>query len=472
MKAISKIFLLFVVLHTVSWIAPQKASAQLSVDFQVFYDDLSPYGNWVDNSDYGYVWAPDVSSGFSPYSTNGHWIYTYAGWTWVSNYSWGWAPFHYGRWFYDRYYGWLWAPDTEWGPGWVSWRRSNDYYGWAPIGPGISIDIAYGSGYNLPHNQWTFVRNRDFGRTNINNYYINNSNNVTIINNTTVINNIRRDDGRNSRYNAGPDRTEVERRAGRKFAPVALTESNKPGQNLSNGKLQMYRPRVEKNNSVGRKPVPSKVANLEDVKNSRQRSTESRPQKENQPNKVQPSKQQSNDQPTKQPPQQRSDQPAKQPVKQEPRKDQPTKQPPQQRSDQPAKQPVKQEPRNDQPTKQPPQQRSDQPVPQPVKQEPRKDQPTKQPPQQRSDQPVPQPVKQEPRKDQPTNQPPQQRSDQPVQQPVKQEPRKDQPTNQPPQQRSDQPAKQPVKQEPPKDQPTKKQRKGIDKRVAKYWIGK
>ena len=181
MKAMTKVFILFLGLNAVTWIAPQKASAQLSIDFQIFYDDLSPYGNWVDNSDYGYVWSPDVYSGFSPYSTNGYWIYTYAGWTWVSNYSWGWAPFHYGRWFYDNNYGWAWAPDNEWGPGWVTWRSSDDYYGWAPIGPGISIDIAYGNGYNLPYNQWTFVRNGDFGSTNINNYYISTTNNTTII---------------------------------------------------------------------------------------------------------------------------------------------------------------------------------------------------------------------------------------------------------------------------------------------------
>lgn len=370
MKAISKIFSLLVLFNIVTWIAPQKASAQVSVDFQIFYDDLSPYGNWVDNSDYGYVWSPDVYSGFSPYSTNGHWIYTYAGWTWVSDYSWGWAPFHYGRWFYDRYYGWLWAPDTEWGPGWVSWRRSNDYYGWAPIGPGISIEIAYGGGYNLPYSQWTFVRNRDFGRTNINNYYINNSNNVTIINNTTVINNIRRDDGRNTRYNAGPDRNEVERRAGRTFTPVALSESNKPGQNLSNGKLEMYRPRVEKNNNIQRKPAPSRVSNLEDVKNSRQRNNEGRPQREvqttrkpvqqrnDQPNREQPSRQQRIDQSTKQPEQQRNDQPAKQPDQQ--RTDQPTRQPDQKRNDQPVKQPVQQ--RTDQPARQPEQKRNDHPT--------------------------------------------------------------------------------------------------------------
>ena len=123
----------------------QKASAQTgSVSFQVFYDELSPYGTWVVTPDYGYVWVPDVDPGFTPYATNGYWIYTNMGWTWMSNYRWGWAPFHYGRWYNDPYYGSMWVPGNEWGPGWVTWRRSGGYYGWAPIGPGVSISMAYG----------------------------------------------------------------------------------------------------------------------------------------------------------------------------------------------------------------------------------------------------------------------------------------------------------------------------------------
>src|ERR1700761_1436748 len=42
---------------------------------QVFYDELSPYGNWIDYPDYGYVWAPaDVGPDFRPYATNGYWV--------------------------------------------------------------------------------------------------------------------------------------------------------------------------------------------------------------------------------------------------------------------------------------------------------------------------------------------------------------------------------------------------------------
>ncbi len=325
LKVVTKIFVLFIVLSSVTWIAPQKASAQVSVSFQIFYDNLSPYGYWVDNSDYGYVWVPRVSRGFYPYGTNGRWVFTHAGWTWFSNYSWGWAPFHYGRWFYDTYYGWVWVPDNEWGPGWVTWRRSEGYYGWAPIGPGISIDIAYSSGYSLPYDRWRFVRDRDFGRTDIYNYYVSTSNYTTIINNSTVINNIQVDNSRNVRYNAGPDRTEVERRVGKTFTPIAIKESSRPAQNLRKDQLEIYRPQVQKNISAERKPAPSRVVGWK--------------------GKQQPIKQQ--------------------PIKQQPTKQQPTKQQPTQQ------QPIKQQPTQQQPTQQ-----------QPTKQQPTKQQPTKQKPSQ------------------------------------------------------------------------------------------
>ncbi|MBL0131050.1 MAG: hypothetical protein IPP43_07900 [Chitinophagaceae bacterium] len=379
MKTVIKTFILTLVLSSVTWIIPKTASGQVSVSFQVFYDDLSPYGNWVNNEDYGYVWVPDVYGGFTPYGTNGYWVYTYEGWTWVSNYSWGWAPFHYGRWTYDPYYGWIWIPDNEWGPGWVSWRRSDDYYGWAPLGPGISIDISFGSGYNLPYNQWIFVRNRDFGRTNINNYYINNSNNVTIINNTTVINNTRVDNTSNVRYNTGPDRTEVERRSGKIFTPVAIRENNKPGQNLSNGELRLYRPKVEKNNSNGEKSAPAKVVSMKDVKPVNKRNMENQP----------PAKQKNNDQPAYKPPvqQKNNEQRVNKPPEQQKNNDQPAYKPPvqQKKNDQPVNKPPVQQKKNDQPAYKPPvqQKKNEQPVRKknkPPVQQKKNEQPANQPP--------------------------------------------------------------------------------------------
>jgi hypothetical protein len=396
-----KIISLFLLLCLGTCITPQKASAQgVSVGFQVFYDELSPYGTWVYSSDYGYVWLPDVAPGFTPYATNGYWVFTDEGWTWVSYYSWGWAPFHYGRWYIDATYGPMWVPDYEWGPGWVTWRRSGDYYGWAPIGPGVSISVAYGNGYNVPYDQWTFVRDRDFGRTNINNYYVNSSNNVTIINNSTVINNTQVDKSRNVTYNAGPDRIEVEKHVGKTITPVAIKESSTPGQNLSKNQLQIYRPQVQKNISTGPKPAPSKVESLQNVKTSAQRAAEAPPQKVNQPAKRQPSQQQKADQPAKQQPSQRqkSVPPAKQQPSQKQHDVQPAKQQPSQKQHdvQPAKQQPSKKQHDVQPAKQQPsqQQQMDQPAKQQPSQQQKTDQPAKQQPSQQ--QQMDQPAKQKP----------------------------------------------------------------------------
>jgi hypothetical protein len=284
-----KIVTLLLMLCAGSFIAPEKAASQ-SVSFQVFYDDLSPHGTWINNPDYGYVWVPNVSAGFTPYRTNGHWVYTDYGWTWVSNYSWGWAPFHYGRWDTDPMYGPIWVPGNEWSPGWVTWRSSGSYYGWAPIGPGVSMSVAYGSGYYAPYSQYTFVKSGYMGSTTINNYYVNTSSNTTIINNTTVISNTRVDQASKVTYNMGPQRAEVEIRSGKTFTPVAVKESSKPGQTLSDGQLKIYRPQVQKSGASGAKPAPAKVASMKEVKPAAQRTSTAQPQKATQPTK-QPSAQ-------------------------------------------------------------------------------------------------------------------------------------------------------------------------------------
>ncbi len=117
MKSLIKFLALLIALNLTPAILTNHASAQQGgVSFGVFYNELSPYGQWVDYPNYGYVWIPSTGPDFAPYSSNGHWIFTNYGWTWVSDYSWGWAPFHYGRWDYDDFYGWFWVPDNEWGP--------------------------------------------------------------------------------------------------------------------------------------------------------------------------------------------------------------------------------------------------------------------------------------------------------------------------------------------------------------------
>jgi hypothetical protein len=68
---ILKLISLFLLFFITIFITPQKATSQgVSANFQVFYDELSPYGTWVNSPDYGYVWIPDVNPGFTPYATN------------------------------------------------------------------------------------------------------------------------------------------------------------------------------------------------------------------------------------------------------------------------------------------------------------------------------------------------------------------------------------------------------------------
>lgn len=223
------------------------------VTYQQFYDDLSPYGNWIMYPGYGYVWAPS-DMGFMPYQTNGRWVYTHVGWTWVSNYRWGWAPFHYGRWFRDQFYGWLWVPGYEWAPAWVAWRGGGGYYGWAPLGPRMSINISFGA---IPHNNWCFVPSRYVNSYRMDRYYVRPSRNVTIINNTTIINNYYNGRGGNGRYNnngygnnrvsynAGPRIMDVERQTNQKIAPVRIVNRTSPGNSqIDRNQVAIYRPQV------------------------------------------------------------------------------------------------------------------------------------------------------------------------------------------------------------------------------------
>ncbi|MBL0103135.1 MAG: hypothetical protein IPP51_04890 [Bacteroidetes bacterium] len=288
MKSFIRISMLFLLVFAGMQMSVQKASAQTYVSFQVFYDDLSPYGDWIETPNYGYVWVPNVAPGFSPYGTNGYWVYTEYGWTWVSTYAWGWAPFHYGRWYTDPMYGPIWVPGNVWGPGWVTWRHCDGYYGWAPIEPGIEINIAYSNSYHGPRDQWRFVRDRDFGRRDINKYYVHSSRNPELMQKSTALNNPRIDNTSRATYNTGPDRNEVQKFTGTKFNPVRVRENDKPGQRIDKGELQIYRPRVEQNNAGAARPVPPRVENIKDVNPAAQRNPQSKDVQRPQPQKNQP----------------------------------------------------------------------------------------------------------------------------------------------------------------------------------------
>ncbi|MDD4972290.1 MAG: hypothetical protein PHT07_22915 [Paludibacter sp.] len=267
MKTNIKIRLLFVILMTSCVFYPGKASAQENnISFQVFYDELSPYGQWIDYSDYGYVWLPDAASDFVPYSTDGHWILTDYGWTWASDFDWGWATFHYGRWSFNDSFGWFWVPDNEWGPAWVNWREADGYYGWSPMEPGVSLSMSFDRGYDRFNDHWMFVRSIDFERDDVHNYYVNRSDNARIARNSSVIRRTFNDRSRNTTYAAGPSREAVQVATGRTIRPFAVRENNRPGQVISNGQIRIYRPQVTRNMTNNRQPVPTRVTNMNDVR--------------------------------------------------------------------------------------------------------------------------------------------------------------------------------------------------------------
>jgi hypothetical protein len=168
-----------------------------TASYDTFYTQLDRYGDWRETSDYGYVWQPRQAQSrtWRPY-TDGHWVYTDVGWTWVSEEPFGWATYHYGRWARLRNIGWVWVPGDEWAPAWVSWRKSSDYVGWAPLPPEARFDRGTGihnwsdSYYDVGPDQYCFVETKQFGAPRLENALVPSERNVTIVNQTTNVTNI------------------------------------------------------------------------------------------------------------------------------------------------------------------------------------------------------------------------------------------------------------------------------------------
>ncbi len=273
MKKIAKIVLAVIIILSLTVVTPfnnVKAQFSANISMQTFYNELSPYGQWIDDPEYGFIWVPDAGPGFRPYYSGGHWVMTGYGTMWVSDYSWGWAPFHYGRWVYTSYYGWVWIPDTTWGPGWVSWRWGNGYCGWAPLGPGISVNISFGSSYSVPYDWWVFVPQRYCLSPSFYNYRIAAARNTEYVRNTTIINNTYVNN--NITYAAGPRVNEVEQVIGSKVPVYSVATVNKPGKtSVAGNAVRTYRPQVAKEENAR----PSAVVTKDQfIKNKPQRGTQ------------------------------------------------------------------------------------------------------------------------------------------------------------------------------------------------------
>jgi hypothetical protein len=134
-----------------AWLNGQAASQYVSDDV-VGSEDLSQYGDWQTQPDYGATWFPgQVAYDWAPYS-DGNWVWVAAwGWTWVDRAPWGFAPFHYGRWVYiARRWGWVPGPANRhalYAPALVAWvggpiggaalsLGGGTAVGWLPLAPG------------------------------------------------------------------------------------------------------------------------------------------------------------------------------------------------------------------------------------------------------------------------------------------------------------------------------------------------
>ncbi len=219
-----------------------RAEARTTIGFNVFFDALSSYGDWVSVQDYGHVWYPrGVGRSWRPYS-NGRWLWSDHGWFWSSYEPWGWATYHYGRWVFDNYYGWIWVPGTLWAPAWVTWYTSPDYIGWAPLPPdddffsgrGIGFDYDNNDDYYYHHHHnhdhyidpsyCVFVPSHHFIDHHIHSVAVAPSHNITIIKNTKNATKIKLVNNRIINY--GPDIRVVEKRAGAKVRKINVVETD------------------------------------------------------------------------------------------------------------------------------------------------------------------------------------------------------------------------------------------------------
>ena len=172
-------------------------------DVSYFYDEMAPYGSWVEVAGYGRCWRPTIgiwNSSWRPYADGGRWIWSNCGWYWYSDYSWGWAPFHYGRWTCPTGLGWVWVPGTSWGPAWVSWRYSSSYCGWAPLPPSAQfvlghgfyhngISVGVGFNWSLRDRDFVFLPTGRFCDSRPSRYYLAANHANTVFKETTVVNN-------------------------------------------------------------------------------------------------------------------------------------------------------------------------------------------------------------------------------------------------------------------------------------------
>lgn len=240
------------------------ADETINVEVNVFYNDLAPYGRWVNVAPYGWCWTPyDFVADWRPYY-DGYWAYTDYGWCWISNEPYGWATYHYGRWAFDSSFGWIWVPGSVWAPAWVSWQCGGDWMGWAPLPPGAiwhgSSGLLFDGPHTIPSSHWCFVQNRHLSTTKMKTHVASIGRNVTLLKQTRDYTRYKSKSG--TPINEGLDVREYERTSGVKVKAVQV-ESNPVGPSgrgdaIKGDTVRLYRPEV-KESEVKAGPPPDAI---------------------------------------------------------------------------------------------------------------------------------------------------------------------------------------------------------------------
>lgn len=217
-----------------------------------FYDQLSPYGQWVNVTGYGPCWQPsNVPLDWRPY-TLGHWVFTDDnGWLWVSDEPFGWCTYHYGRWALTPAAGWCWVPGRLWGPAWVVWRHGDGFTGWCPLPPAVAdrpiVDVIA----DIDPFAFCFVEDPFILDVRIHDHFLPVTRNITFIN---ITKNITRIDNINGRFvNRGLAVDEVEKVTGKRVERFSIADAPDPrSMSVGDHQVAMFRPQLPARPAVAR----------------------------------------------------------------------------------------------------------------------------------------------------------------------------------------------------------------------------
>jgi hypothetical protein len=142
-------------------ITKAQAAASTARTLAEFKAVLADYGTFGTHAKYGEIWVPTVTpQGWHPYPAC-QWVYTKNGWYFNDETPWGSIVHHHGRWSHDEKIGWFWIPDENWSPGWVVWRKSDQWIGWAPMPPTQEAQLVSSAEFNNDK-FWIFMDAKPF----------------------------------------------------------------------------------------------------------------------------------------------------------------------------------------------------------------------------------------------------------------------------------------------------------------------